>query len=76
MARQFLCEVDAPVVQTKYGKLRGFQLDGTYTFYGIKYANAKRWQMPTEPDSWDGMWSVNWKAAAFPAAVWIKMILT
>ena len=55
MARQFLCEVDAPVVQTKYGKLRGFQLDGTYTFYGIKYANAKRWQLPTEPDSWDGI---------------------
>ena len=34
------------VVQTNAGKLRGFVVDGTYTFHGIKYADAKRFQMP------------------------------
>ena len=55
MARQFLCEKDSPIVQTKAGKLRGFVLDGTYTFYGIKYADAKRFQLPTEVEPWEGV---------------------
>ena len=36
MAKQFLCSTTAPIVETKAGKLRGFQVDGTYTFHGIK----------------------------------------
>ena len=48
MAKNFVCDNSAAVVQTKAGKLKGFLLDGTYTFYGIKYANAKRFQEPTE----------------------------
>lgn len=54
MAKQFEFD-NLPVVQTKAGKLRGYQYDGTYTFKGIKYAKAGRFQKPTEPDSWEGV---------------------
>lgn len=40
MAKQFLCSLDAPIVETVSGKVRGFQVDGTYTFHGIPYAKA------------------------------------
>ncbi|HIS47487.1 MAG TPA: carboxylesterase/lipase family protein [Candidatus Scybalocola faecigallinarum] len=54
MARQFLCDAST-TVQTKAGKLRGFQLDGTYIFQGIKYADAKRFQAPVPVKPWDGV---------------------
>ena len=55
MARQFACSKDKTVVQTKQGKIRGYQLDGIYTFHGIKYADAKRFQMPTEIEPYEGI---------------------
>lgn len=55
MAKNFTCSSTSPIVQTKAGKLRGFLLDTTYHFYGIKYADAKRFQMPTEVEPWDGV---------------------
>lgn len=55
MARQFVCSKNEPVVQTKAGKLRGFIQDGTYTFHGIKYADAKRFQAPEPVEPWDGV---------------------
>lgn len=55
MARKFVCTKTEPVVQTKQGKLRGFQVDGVYTFHGIKYADAQRFQMPVEPQKWEGI---------------------
>ena len=55
MAKNFVCTTTEPIVQTKAGKLRGFILDGTYTFYGIKYADAKRFQQPTPPAPWEGV---------------------
>ncbi|WP_322173346.1 carboxylesterase/lipase family protein [Acutalibacter caecimuris] len=55
MAKQFVCSTTEPIVQTKAGKLRGFIVDGTYTFHGIKYADAKRFQPPTPPQSWQGV---------------------
>ncbi|MDD3242384.1 MAG: carboxylesterase family protein [Eubacteriales bacterium] len=55
MAKSFLCTRDEPVVQTKAGKLRGYLLNGTYTFHGIKYADAKRFQAPTEVEPWEGI---------------------
>lgn len=55
MAREFLCSKTEPVVKTKAGKLRGFQCDGTYTFHGIKYADAKRFQPPEEVKPWEGV---------------------
>lgn len=55
MAKQFFCSQTGPVVETKEGKLKGFFLDGIYNFYGIKYANAKRFQMPTPVEPWEGI---------------------
>lgn len=48
MARNFMCTKTDPVVETKAGKLRGFQLDGTYVFHGVKYADAKAFP-PADP---------------------------
>ena len=55
MAKEFICSITQPIVQTAAGKVRGFAVDGTYTFHGIKYADAKRFQMPTPPQPWDGV---------------------
>lgn len=55
MAKQFVCSFTEPVVQTKAGKLRGFAVDGTYAFHGIKYADAKRFRMPVEVEPWEGV---------------------
>lgn len=41
MARNFMCTKTDPVVETKAGKLRGFQLDGTYAFHGSKIRRCK-----------------------------------
>ena len=55
MGKEFICRSDYPVVETKAGKVRGFVTDGTFTFWGIKYADAKRWEMPTEVEPWEGV---------------------
>ncbi len=55
MAKRFVCTTTEPVVETKAGKLRGFLLDSTYTFYGIKYCDAKRFQQPTPVKPWEGV---------------------
>ena len=54
MEQKFICQRDYPVVQTKAGKVRGYQLDDTVIFKGIKYADAKRFQMPEETRPWEG----------------------
>lgn len=55
MARQFLCSDPETVVQTAAGRLRGFQLDGTYAFHGIRYAEAKRFRFPEPVKPWEGV---------------------
>lgn len=55
MSNLFECTTKGPVVDTEAGKLRGYKWNTTYTFQGIKYANAKRFQMPEEVDKWDGI---------------------
>lgn len=55
MAKQFICSPDYPVVETRAGKLRGFVTDGTFTFHGVKYADAKRFQPPVPPQPWEGV---------------------
>lgn len=55
MAKTFVCSKTEPVVETKAGKLRGFILDGMYTFHGIKYADAKRFQAPQPVAPWEGV---------------------
>lgn len=55
MEKKFVCTADEPVVQSTAGKLRGFIYDGVYTFYGIKYADAERFQAPVPPAAWEGV---------------------
>lgn len=55
MSRKFVCTYDSPIAELKAGKLRGFQIDSTYVFRGIKYADAKRWEMPTPVEPWEGV---------------------
>lgn len=55
MARQFACAGAHTVVETKQGKLRGYRLDDIYAFHGIKYADAKRFQMPTPIQPYEGI---------------------
>lgn len=47
--KEFVMSKNSPIVSTPKGKLRGFRFDGVDHFYGIRYAKAKRFQMP-EPD--------------------------
>ncbi len=55
MARKFRSTPDYPVVETQWGRLRGFELDGIFNFYGIQYAKAKRFQMPEDLEPWEGV---------------------
>jgi len=55
MAKEFLCTATEPVVQTKAGKLRGYKLGSTYHFFGVKYAEVKRWQQPLPVEPWEGI---------------------
>ena len=55
MSSYFECSGNGPIVTTKAGKIRGYLWNTTYTFQGIKYANAKRFQMPEEIQPWDGI---------------------
>lgn len=55
MGKQFLCTETAPVVRTRQGYIRGFQSDGIYTFHGIKYADAGRFQSPEPVRPWEGV---------------------
>ena len=54
MAKKFMID-EVPVVKTKAGKLKGYFYDGEYIFKGIPYAQAKRFQMPEEVTSWEGI---------------------
>ncbi len=55
MAKEFYMNKTAPIVETKAGKLRGFHYDGVDHFYGIRYAKAKRFQMPEPVSPWEGV---------------------
>lgn len=46
---------DIAVVQTSYGKVRGYIHNGTHTFKGIPYGKAERFMAPSKPDSWEGI---------------------
>jgi len=43
------------VVQTQYGKVRGYLHKAIFTFKGIPYAKAERFMPPSRPDSWNGV---------------------
>lgn len=43
------------VVSTNSGKVRGYLHNGIYTYKGIPYAQAKRFQAPQKPKAWEGI---------------------
>lgn len=53
--KSFVCSEDYPVVQTKEGKVRGYESNGIFTFLGIRYATAARFESATPITSWDGI---------------------
>ncbi len=44
-----------PVVEVKGGKLRGFQDGNIFTFLGVPYADAERFEMPKPVQPWEGI---------------------
>ena len=55
MAKEFWCDSKGPIVETEAGKVRGYRMDGIYTFLGIKYADAERFQAPKPVKPWEGV---------------------
>lgn len=55
MTHYFRCNPDEPVVETTQGRLRGFQLDDLYVFFGVPYADAGRFQAPRPVEPWEGV---------------------
>ncbi len=55
MYSDFWCDHNGPIVETAAGKVRGYKLDDLYIFHGIKYANAKRFELATPVEHWDGV---------------------
>ena len=53
--KAFSMSKTSPIVETPKGKLRGFHYDGVDHFYGIRYAKAKRFQMPEPVPAWEGV---------------------
>ena len=54
MLKQFEYD-ELPIIETKKGKIRGYQSNGIYIFKGVKYATAKRFQLPEEVQPWKGI---------------------
>ncbi|MGD1821804.1 MAG: carboxylesterase/lipase family protein [Pleomorphochaeta sp.] len=52
---KFVLNRENPIVETTYGRIRGFIEDSTYTFYGIKYATSKRFQAPKKCEKFEGI---------------------
>ncbi|HZJ57535.1 MAG TPA: carboxylesterase family protein [Clostridia bacterium] len=46
---------EVPSVQTKSGKIKGYAYNGVHIFKGVPYAQAERFQMPTEVEPWEGI---------------------
>ena len=43
------------VTNTDNGKVRGYIHHGVYTYKGIPYAEAKRFESPQKPKAWEGL---------------------
>lgn len=55
MLRNYTYNSHSAVTETASGKLRGFILDGVYTFHGIQYASASRWHPARPVSPWEGI---------------------
>ena len=55
MQSGFVCTCDVPVVQIDGGKVRGFIQEGVNTFYGIRFARARRYRRAEPVEPWQGV---------------------
>lgn len=55
MAHSFKSNKYTAVVETKQGKVRGFEYDGISIFKGIPYAKAERFHSPKPVEPWEGV---------------------
>ena len=44
-----------PIIETKYGRLRGVSYGEVNIFMGVQYAKARRFHQPEEPEHWEGV---------------------
>lgn len=55
---------DIAVADTSFGKIRGYQLNGVYTFLGVPYgadtAGKNRFMPPQKPEKWEGIKDTIW----------------
>ena len=47
--------MNPPVVEVEEGKLRGFMNEDTFSFLGIQYATAERFEQPQPVEPWEGI---------------------
>ncbi|WP_116124717.1 carboxylesterase/lipase family protein [Lewinella sp. IMCC34183] len=47
--------MDVAVTDTEAGKVRGYVSDGIYTYKGIPYGQAGRFETATKPEPWEGV---------------------
>ena len=55
MAKEFQYGLNAALVETDKGTIRGYRYDGLTIFKGIPYAQAKRFHAPEEVKEWKGI---------------------
>lgn len=55
---------DIAVASTSFGKIRGYQLNGVYTFLGVPYgadtSGKNRFMPPQKPEKWEGIKDTIW----------------
>lgn len=54
-AQELITGKDVAVTSTEYGQVRGYIHNGIYTYKGIPYAQAKRFEVATKPKPWEGV---------------------
>ena len=54
-AQVFDSSTKATTAQTNYGKVAGYIERGVYTYKGIPFAKAERFQPAVRPDAWEGI---------------------
>ncbi len=65
---KYIFEPVKPVVETKFGKLRGVTYGDVNIFTGVKYADAKRFQQPVEQQPWEGVKNAYFHGPVSPLA--------
>ncbi|WP_085523712.1 carboxylesterase/lipase family protein [Tuberibacillus sp. Marseille-P3662] len=62
--------MSATIVETRYGQVKGEQIEGVYVWKGIPYASppvgSLRFRPPEPPEAWEGIWEATEFGPAAP----------